>query len=214
MATSEVPDIRGALRAELVRDLALGELTHEQLGEKYDRTTQAIHEFSSRNKAEIRRAKQVQSDEYQGLGYAEKWERLAVREQLVRDIEERCCGYLTPGALLSGFISETPGQRVSTATDRRSCPNLDSHPRHSTLMEDQMVKVMTAGKGKTPIGPVYFTRDYVRHGFLFKKRYSQGARGVILREHRLLGQVTHVDMRLPDGKFLLDVPIDYIKTLD
>jgi len=76
-----------------------------------------------------------------------------------------------------------------------------------------MVKVMTAGKGKTPIGPVYFTRDYVRHGFFFKKRYSQGARGVILREHRLLGQVTHVDMRLPDGKYLLDVPIDYIKTL-
>ena len=48
MATSETADIRGALRAELVRDLALGELSHEQLGEKYDRATQAITNFSLR----------------------------------------------------------------------------------------------------------------------------------------------------------------------
>jgi hypothetical protein len=37
----------------------------------------------------MRRARQVQSDEYQGLGYAEKWARLAFREQLLLDIEER-----------------------------------------------------------------------------------------------------------------------------
>jgi hypothetical protein len=69
--------------------LALGKLAHEQLAEKYDRVAQAITNFSSRNKDEIRRARQVQSDEYQGLGYAEKWERLAFREQLLLDIEER-----------------------------------------------------------------------------------------------------------------------------
>jgi hypothetical protein len=109
MATADKPDIRGALRAELVRDLALGELTHEQLGEKYDRTTQAIHEFSSRNKAEIRRAKQAQSDEYQGLGYAEKWERLALREQLLRDIEERL---QDPG------LSDTQRNRYSVTADK------------------------------------------------------------------------------------------------
>jgi hypothetical protein len=81
---------------------------------------------------------------------------------------------------------------------------------------DQMVKVLTGGgKGKIPIGPVYFTRDYVRRGFLCKdKSYPQGRRGVVLREHTLLGRVTHVDLRLPDGEFLLEVPIDYIRTLD
>jgi hypothetical protein len=78
MATSETPDIRGVLRAELIRDLALGELTHDQLAEKYDRVTQAISNFASRNKDEIRRAKQAQSDEYQSLGYAEKGERIAL----------------------------------------------------------------------------------------------------------------------------------------
>src|SRR5512133_813462 len=83
------PPIRGALRAELIRDRALGELTIEQCAEKFDRSVDAIKQFSSRNAAEIRRAKQVQSDEYQGLGYAEKWERLAFREQLLLDIEGR-----------------------------------------------------------------------------------------------------------------------------
>jgi hypothetical protein len=77
-----------------------------------------------------------------------------------------------------------------------------------------MVKVLVGGgKGSIPIGPVYFTRDYVRRGFLFNKRYPQGGRGVVLREHKLLGQVTHVDLRLPDGEFLLEVPIDYIRTV-
>jgi hypothetical protein len=109
MATTETPDIRGALRAELVRDLALGELSAEQLSEKYDRTVQAIYNFTSRNKAEIRRAKQVQSDEYQGLGYAEKWERLALREQLLRDIEERL---QDPG------LSDTQRNRYSVTADK------------------------------------------------------------------------------------------------
>ena len=82
--------------------------------------------------------------------------------------------------------------------------------------EDQMVKVLTAGgRGDgVPIGPIYFSRDYVTHGFLSDKRYPQGGRGVVLRVHKLLGRVTHVDLRLPDGKFLLDVPIDYVRTLD
>jgi len=60
-----------------------GELTHEQLGERYVRAPQSIANFSSRNADEVRRARQVQSDEYQGLGYAAKWERLALREHSV-----------------------------------------------------------------------------------------------------------------------------------
>jgi hypothetical protein len=79
-----------------------------------------------------------------------------------------------------------------------------------------MVKVLTAGgRGDgIPIGPVYFSRDYVTHGFFSDKTYPQGGRGVVLRVHKLFGRPTHVDLRLPDGKFLLEVPIDYIRTLD
>ena len=42
-------------------------------------------------------------------------------------------------------------------------------------MGDQMVKVLVGGgKGKIPIGPVYFTRDYLRPGWLRDKTYPQG----------------------------------------
>jgi hypothetical protein len=59
--------------------------------------------------AGIRRAKQVQSDEYQGLGYAEKWERLAFREQLLLDINER---------LADPDLSHTQRNRYSVTADR------------------------------------------------------------------------------------------------
>jgi len=79
-----------------------------------------------------------------------------------------------------------------------------------------MVKVLTAGgRGDgIPIGPVYFSRDYVRPGFFRDKTYPQGGRGVVLRVHKFLWRETHVDLRLPDGEFLLEVPIDYVRTLD
>ena len=106
--------------------------------------------------------------------------------------------------------------RVNSA-DRRCCPNLDLAFAAVDVHGDQMVKLLTAGgrgDDSIPIGPVYFSRDYVRHGFLSNKRYPQGGRGVVLRVHKLLGRPTHVDLRLPDGKFLLEVPVDYLRTLD
>ena len=69
-----------------------------------------------------------------------------------------------------------------------------------------------ASKGSLPIGPVYFTKDYVKRDIDSDKTYPQGGRGVVLREHTHLGRVTHVDLHLPDGEFLLKVPLDYIRT--
>jgi hypothetical protein len=70
----------------------------------------------------------------------------------------------------SPFMSKTPCQRVSTATDCRPCPNLDQTFAAIDAHEDQMVKVLTAeGRGDgLPVGPVYFSKDYVRRGFLCK----------------------------------------------
>jgi hypothetical protein len=53
------PPIRGALRSELIRELAVGDQTHEALGIAFGRSTQAIHQFSARNAEEIRLAKQA-----------------------------------------------------------------------------------------------------------------------------------------------------------
>jgi hypothetical protein len=79
-----------------------------------------------------------------------------------------------------------------------------------------MVKLLTAGGRGTslPVGPVYFSKDYVRRGWLSDKTYNQGARGVVIRTHKFLWRETHVDLRLPDGEYLLEVPIDYVSTLD
>jgi hypothetical protein len=113
-------------------------------------------------------------------------------------------------------MSEIPGLRVSTAQDCRPCPNLDLSLATFDAHGDQMVKLLTAGGRGTslPVGPVYFSKDYVRRGWLSDKTYNQGARGVVIRTHKFLWRETHVDLRLPDGEYLLEVPIDYVSTLD
>jgi hypothetical protein len=61
-------------------------------------------------------------------------------------------------------------------------------------------------------GPIVFTKDYVKHGFISKTTYKQGVSGLITRTHTgLLGGVTHVDVRLQNGEFLREVPIDYFR---
>jgi hypothetical protein len=58
--------------------------------------------------------------------------------------------------------------------------------------------------------PVVFTRDYVKHRLLSKTTYGQGTSGLVTKVHEgLLCGITHVDVRLPDGVFLREVPIDY-----
>jgi hypothetical protein len=129
---------------------------------------------------------------------------------------------MVPGQQCSECASLAVHERItgSTRVKQRQIVDLvliwTRHSPQSTLMGDQMVKVLTAGgRGNgIPIGPVYFSRDYVRHSWLSNKTYPQGGRGVVLRVHKFLWRVTHVDLRLPDGEFLLEVPIDYVRTLD
>jgi hypothetical protein len=96
----------------------------------------------------------------------------------------------------------------------------DTEPRRPAedMLEELVERIRRidrqTGGDVTPIGPVYFTKDYVHQGLLSTKRYPQGGRAVVVREHAHLGQVTHLDIRLPDGELLLDVPIDYFATLE
>jgi hypothetical protein len=109
MSEERADNIRGSLRAELIRRLAIGDETFDQIAEEFGRAPQTIANFSSRNRDEIRRARQVQSDEYQGLGFAEKWERLAFREQLLLDINER---------LQDPDLSDTQRNRYSNTAEK------------------------------------------------------------------------------------------------
>jgi hypothetical protein len=50
MSDCRAPRIRGHLRVQLVHDLALGDLTCRQIGEKYGRAEQTIYNFANENK--------------------------------------------------------------------------------------------------------------------------------------------------------------------
>jgi hypothetical protein len=61
-------------------------------------------------------------------------------------------------------------------------------------------------------GNIVFTKPYVKHTLLSKKEYGQGTSGIVTELHTgLFGDITHVDVRLADGKFVRDVPIDYFR---
>jgi hypothetical protein len=73
--------------------------------------------------------------------------------------------------------------------------------------EDQLLTIEEAWKQRVSIP---FTRDYEKHTLFSKKKYSQGQKGLITRPHRgLLGQITHVDVRLTDRKRVRVVPVDF-----
>jgi hypothetical protein len=59
-------------------------------------------------------------------------------------------------------------------------------------------------------GPVVFTKNYVKHRLFSKKTYSQGTEGMITKIHPgPLGGVTHVNVRLANGEFVNEVPVEY-----
>jgi len=61
-------------------------------------------------------------------------------------------------------------------------------------------------------GPVIFTKRYVKHTLLSKKEYPPGVEGMIVNWHTgPLGGVTHVNIRLADGEFVNNVPVEYFR---
>jgi hypothetical protein len=74
--------------------------------------------------------------------------------------------------------------------------------------------ILVKKKGGTlPPEPVVFTKDYVKHRLLSTKKYPQGTSGLVVNSHKgLFGGVTHYDLRLPDGEFVCEVPVDYFQT--
>jgi hypothetical protein len=77
------------LRAALINDLAIGELTHAQLAEKYGRGVDTIHQFAARRADDVRLARQDITVDGNALLYASKDNRLALLDQCLADIEER-----------------------------------------------------------------------------------------------------------------------------
>ena len=61
-------------------------------------------------------------------------------------------------------------------------------------------------------GNVVFTKPFTRETWLSKKQYPQGTTGIVTRLHTgLLGEIRRVDVRLEDGNFVRNVPVDFFK---
>jgi hypothetical protein len=59
-------------------------------------------------------------------------------------------------------------------------------------------------------GDIVFTKDYVKHTLFTKKPHPHGTQGIITKIHYSpLGGTSHVDVRLPKGEFLREVPVNY-----
>ena len=57
---------------------------------------------------------------------------------------------------------------------------------------------------------IVFTRDYEDGWFKGDRTIRQGTRVMVTRVHRgLLGDTTHLDVRLPDGARIREVEFDY-----
>ena len=61
-------------------------------------------------------------------------------------------------------------------------------------------------------GNVVFTRPFIGHTWFSKKKYGQGTTGIVTRPHfGLFGEIRRVDVRLEDGTFVRNVPVDFFK---
>jgi hypothetical protein len=61
-------------------------------------------------------------------------------------------------------------------------------------------------------GNVVFTRPFIGHTWFSKKKYRQGTTGIVTGvDSGLFGEPRRVDVRLEDGTFVRNVPVDFFK---
>lgn len=74
------------IKHKLLRDLALGELTGNELAEKYNCSRPAISQFKRRHEIEIDEIRGALADEYAGVWVAKKLDRLKAYQQKVEEM--------------------------------------------------------------------------------------------------------------------------------
>jgi hypothetical protein len=90
----------------------------------------------------------------------------------------------------------------------------DTEPRRSveeTLEElvERIRRIDRQGAAEE-LNRVVFTKNYVRQGLIAKKTYLKGTSAIVTYVHKDPGgEITHLDIRLPKGEFVPEVPIDY-----
>lgn len=81
---SERGKLGGLKRAQIIRELALGDMSQSQMAEKYEVTQQSISEFKQRNADAIAAVRANAEDEFAGLLIAQKLNRVAAYEDIMQ----------------------------------------------------------------------------------------------------------------------------------
>jgi hypothetical protein len=120
------PPVRGVARTERIRKIAVGELTYQQIADEEEVGLDAITQFASRNKEEIRLAKQAlvadPDDEYAGVAIAKKLNRIADANQDLADVIDLLGnGDLTP-TQRKGFLGLKSKLRREVAEEKGELP--------------------------------------------------------------------------------------------
>jgi hypothetical protein len=110
--------------------------------------------------------------------------------------------YATDSQSSSNFGSETGGSRREWG-DEMAERRADYLRKAKS---DEKVLVLKEN------GNVVFTKPYTKYTLLSKKEHPQGTAGIVTRLHTgLLGEIRRADVRLADGTFVRDVPVDYFR---
>jgi TIR domain len=105
-------------------------------------------------------------------------------------------------------------QLEAAVTEAINAVPTDTEPRRSSedMLEELVERIRRLDRqvAGDESDTVAFTKDYVTHGLLSTKKYPQGTTGIVTKfrtdSH---GEITHVDIRLQNGEFLREVPIEY-----
>lgn len=113
--------LRGHIALQLIRELAIGTLTQDELADKYEVTQPAISLFNKRNAEAIAQVKANLDDEFAGMWIAQKQNRVKVyQDDVERIAEQQETG--VPQPLLIGLLRLKQAALKSVAEELGQLP--------------------------------------------------------------------------------------------
>jgi hypothetical protein len=136
-------------------------------------------------------------------------------KRLVRDLNEAAEKKMPKERLDGVFKAMWPELEAAVLQAINAAPP-DTEPRRSAedMLEELVERIRhmdrQLDKEAAAEPPIVFTKAYVKQGLLSKTTYMKGTRGIPTRVHTGPGgEITHIDVRLADGRLVPEVPIDY-----
>jgi hypothetical protein len=141
--------------------------------------------------------------------------------RLVYDLNEAADRSVPEGSLGDLFDAMWPQLESAVNAAKALAPDSDESNRSEKDMLAELVDrtrriedLLPAAETANEPFSVVFTKPFIRYDALSKKesQYQQGTTGTVTRLHTgPLGEISRVDVRLEDGNFIGNVPIDFFK---